>query len=154
MPTYSVTTTTGTLSASAALSAVELKTAAAQEARILKWWVEITGTTAGQVITIDAATFSAAVSTNTGVTPTLVDRAAAGRAAAVTAGVNATVEGAGTVTANAEKHQIVTTNASLLLWETDDTAQCVPVNGFWRLRLNTPATITSCVAICGVTWKE
>lgn len=154
MATYSVTTITGTLVASTPLSAIELRTPAGQWARVLKWSVEVTGTTAGQVITIDAATFSAAVTTNTSVTPLLVDRGVGGIAAVTAAGVNATAEGAGTATANAEKHQVVTTNSGLLMWESDKTAQLIPASSFWRLRLNPPGTITACTAIVNVTFEE
>jgi len=110
--------------------------------------------TSGQgTVLVQVGRFSAAVTTNTAVTPALVDYGGNGIASQCTAGINATVEGAGTFNTNGEQHNWFP-NTSTAFWEPDTSAWVVPPSSFFRIRLTPPATITSTTATYGCTWTE
>jgi hypothetical protein len=154
MPTYSTSTVTATLVASTAYSALEIKTPATTGARIVKWWVELNSVTAGDKnVLVQIGLFSAAVTTNTGVTPARVDYGLSGLASQCTVGVNATAEGAGTFNASYEQHSI-SASAGMTFWEPDPYAWQVPASSFFRIRLTPGSALTSATATVGCTWTE
>ncbi|MDH6134655.1 hypothetical protein P3T37_004059 [Kitasatospora sp. MAA4] len=154
MPGWSVTTTTATLVASTAVSAIELRTGALP-IKIVKWWADFnSATSTDKPVLVQAGRFSAAVTTNTAATPAAMSYLGAETGAQTAAGVNATTEGAGTAAAQTEAHNVAPQGGLYAAWETDDTALWVPPNSFWRLRITPGSAITATTANCGVVWVE
>jgi hypothetical protein len=151
---YSVSGVSATLVASTAVSVFELKTPAAGYAKITKWWVDFSSVTStDKPILVQVGRFSAAVTTNTSVTPALVDYGGNGLASQCTAGINATTEGAGTFNTNGEQHEWAP-NSSTAFWEPDNSAWQVPPSSFFRIRITPGSAITSATATFGCTWTE
>lgn len=154
MPSYQVTTTTATLTASTPYTAIELRTAAAPAIKIVKWWVDFdSSTSTDKPVLVQVARFSAAVTTISAATPLALNYLGNSSSAATAAGVNATSEGAGTPY-TAESHYISPLGGLYVGWETDDTALWVGTSAFWRLRITPGSAITSTTANCGVVWVE
>jgi len=157
MPTYSVSTVTATLVASTAYTAIELKPPAGGGIKVLKWWVELNGASTDKYVLVQMGLFSAAVTTLTSIAAAnvpKVDYGQNGLNAQSTVGVNATVEGAGTFTANQEQHNWPP-NSQQTFWETDLTSWLfLPAATSVRIRLTPGNTITSTTATCGMTWFE
>lgn len=162
MPTYSVSTVTATLVASTAYTAIEIKPPSACGIIVEKWWVELTGASSDKPVLVQMGLFSAAVTTLTAIAAANVPKVDYGMNslnAQSTVGVNATAEGAGTFTANAEQHYFQP-NAGATYWESSgqplgNTAWTfLPSATSVRLRLTPGTTITSAVAACGMTWYE
>ncbi len=155
MATFQVSTTTATLAASTAYSAIELRPVSSTPIQILKWWIDGNSyTSTDHPLLVQAGKFSAAVTTNTSATPLPVDYRGQDSTANTAAGVNATSEGAGTWVANGELHSLAPQGFPYVCWETEDTALWVPGGGYWRLRVTPGSALTSTTVTCGVLWKE
>ena len=154
MAVFSTSTITATLVASTAYSALEIKTPSSTGIRVVKWWVELNSVTAAdRFVLVQVGRFSAAVTTNTGVTPARVDWGENAIASQCTVGVNATAEGAGTFNASYEQHQ-VPPNAGLVVWEPREWAWQTLPSDFFRIRLTPGSALTSVTAAVGCTWEE
>lgn len=154
MPSWSVTTTTGTLAASTAVSAIELRTGSLP-VKIAKWWCDLnSATSTDKPVLVQTGRFSAAVTTNTAATPAAMSYLGQESSALTAAGVNATSEGAGTPGAQIEAHTLLPQGGLYVAWETDDTALWVPPNSWWRIRITPGSAITSTTANCGVVFIE
>ena len=154
MARFSTSTITATLVASTAYSALEIKTPSGTDIVINKWWVELNSVTStDKYVLIQVGLFSAAVTTNTGVTPAKIDYGGNAMASQCTVGVNATSEGAGTFSASYEQHQWAP-NAGQTFWEPSETAWQVPPSSFFRIRLTPGSAITTVTAAVGVAWEE
>jgi len=151
---YSTSTITATLVASTAYSALEIKTPSSTGIRLLKWWVEFNSVTStDKFVLVQVGRFSAAVTTNTGVTPARVDWGYNSIASQCTVGVNATAEGAGTFNASYEEHQVAP-NSGLVMWEPREMAWQTLPSDFFRIRLTPGSALTSVTAAVGATWEE
>lgn len=158
MPTYSYSTVTATLVASTAYTALEIKPPSGGGATVLKWWVELNSTTAGdKQALVQMGLFTSAVTTLTSVAAASVpkvDYGLNGLNAQSALGFNATVEGAGTFVAGGEQHS-VPANSGLALWETEDTAwDFLPSAASVRLRITPGSGLTATTATCGWVWRE
>jgi hypothetical protein len=154
MAIYSTSTITATLVASTAYSALEIKTPSSTGIRILKWWVEFNSVTStDKFVLVQVGRFSAAVTTNTGVTPARADWGYNALVSQCTVGVNATSEGAGTFNASYEQHQ-VPPNSGLTMWEPREMAWQTVASDFFRIRLTPGSALTSTTAAVGCTWEE
>jgi hypothetical protein len=155
MATFQVSTTTATLVAATAYSAIELRPVSSTPIQILKWWVDLnSATSSNPPVLVQAGKFSAAVTTNTSSTPLAIDYRGQDTTANTAAGVNATSEGAGTWVANGEVHSLAPQGFPFAVWETEDTALWVPGGSFWRIRITPGSAITTTTATCGVLFKE
>jgi hypothetical protein len=154
VPGFSVTTVSPTLTASTAVSVIELRTGS-MPVKIVKWWCDLnSATSTDKPVLVQAGRFSAAVTTNTAATPAAMSYVGQDTSAQTAAGVNATTEGAGTPAAQIEAHTLLPQGGLYVAWETDDTALWVPPNSFWRLRITPGSAITSTTANAGVVWVE
>jgi hypothetical protein len=154
MPVYSTSTVTATLAISTAYSALEIKTPSSTGIKVVKWWCEFNGiTTSNSNALVQIGQFSAAVTTNTAVTPAKVDWGDNGLASQCTVGVNATAEGAGTFNASYEQHTVPSTSG-LILWEPDTYAWQIPASSFFRIRITPGGTFSGITANVGCTWVE
>lgn len=158
MPTYSVSTVTATLVAATAYTAIELKPPASTGIKVLKWWVEFNSITASNNnVLVQLGLFSAAVTTLTAVAAANVPKVDYGGGslnAQSVAGINATVEGAGTFTANQEQHSMPP-NGGMTFWEPEEYAWQFPFSSASvRLRITPGAALTTTTATCGVVWLE
>ncbi len=155
MATFQVSTTTATLVASTAYTAIELRPVSSTPIQILKWWVDLdSATSTDKPVLVQAGKFSAAATTDAADTPLAVDFRGQDSTANTSVGVNATSEGAGTWVANGELHYVLPQGGLYIGWETEDTALWVPGGSFYRIRLTPGTAITSTTANCGVVWKE
>jgi|ERR1700761_1471736 len=154
MARFSTSTITATLVASTAYSALEIKTPSSTDITIKKWWVEFNSVTStDKFVLVQVGLFSAAVTTNTGITPAKIDYGGNAMSSACTVGVNATVEGAGTFNTSGEQHEWAP-NSGQTFWEPPETAWQVPPSSFFRIRLTPGSAITSVTAAVGVAWEE
>lgn len=154
MPNFQVATTTATLVASTAYTAIELRPPAGTVGKVVKWWADLnSATTADKPVLVQAGLFSAAVTTATANTP-LALSGVAGLAARTAASVNASVEGAGAANANTEGHYVLPQGGLYVAWETDDTALWIPAGSFFRIRLTPGSALTTTTANCGVVFVE
>lgn len=156
MATFQVSSGPVSIAASTTKTIVDLATPAGTDAYITKWWVESDATSAGTAtsgLRVQIGLFSAAVTTHTSATPDIFDGGGGGVVSQLTAGVNTTVEGAGTpTTGRFEEHVLGLTQSQLIVWE--PTPRYVPVSSFWRMRLLVPAGIGTTNVYCGVGWSE
>ncbi|WP_280667535.1 MULTISPECIES: hypothetical protein [unclassified Kitasatospora] len=149
-----MTTTTATLVASTAVTAIELRTGSVP-IKVLKWWTDFnSATSTDKPVLVQSGRFSAAVTTNSAATPSAMSYVGQDTSAQTAAGVNATTEGAGTPAANTESHNVLPQGGLYAAWETDDTALWVAPNSYWRLRITPGSAITTTTANCGVVWTE
>ena len=155
MPSFQVATTTATLAASTAYTAIELRPPAGTTIKIAKWWCDLdSSTSTDKPVFVQAGGFSAAVTTATANTPLALSGIGQLTAARTAASVNATSEGAGTANANCEPHYLLPQGGLYVAWETDETALWVPAGSFFRIRITPGSAITTTVANCGVVFVE
>jgi hypothetical protein len=154
--TFQVSTGPIAITASTTKTLIDLAMPALGVARIYKWWVASDATSAGtatSALRVQIGRFTAAVTTHTSYTPDTFDNADAGTSSAVTAGINTTVEGAGTPASNNyEEHPLPLTQSELIVWE--PTPRVVTSSTFWRMRLIVPANIGTTNIYAGVAWTE
>jgi hypothetical protein len=155
VPSFQVTTTTATLVASTAYTAIELRPPAGTTAKVSKLWVDFNSVTStDKPVLAQWGLYSAAVTTATANTPLALSAAGQLTAARTAASVNATAEGAGTANANGEPHNILPQGGLYVAWETDETALWIPPGAFFRIRLTPGSAITSTTANVGVVFVE
>lgn len=155
MPSFQVSTTTATLVASTAYTAIELRTPSTGGAWIKKAWADFnSATSTDKPVLVQMGKFSAAITTATANIPMPLNYLGNISAANTAASVNATVEGAGTFTANGELHNVLPQGGMYVGWDTDETALWVPPSSFFRIRITPGSAITSTTACCGVAWLE
>ncbi|WP_037605836.1 hypothetical protein [Streptacidiphilus rugosus] len=155
MPNFQVSTTTATLVASTAYTAIELRTSSSTPIKIIKWWCDFNSSTStDKPLLAAAARFTAAVTTASAATPMALSFVGSDSTASTSASVNTTVEGAGAISGMPESHYVAAQAGLWAAWETDDSALWVATSSFWRLRITPGSAITSTTANCGVVWVE
>jgi len=149
MPKYIASVDAIALAAGVAKSVLELATPATARAKILEWWIMFDGVTAANTpVKCEVGRFSAAITTATTITPAQAD--AADGVSQLTVKHTATVEGAGTVTANMPIFRIPPTSG-FYYQAVGGNEILLPVSGFWRMRLTAAQVVNVAV---GCIWDE
>jgi hypothetical protein len=155
VPNFLVATTTATLVASTAYTALELRPPAGVAAKIVKWWVDFnSATSTDKPVLVQAGKFSAAVTTATAANPTPLSFIGSDTTASTAASVLTTAEGAGTASGQVESHYVLPQGGMYVAWETDDTALWVAPGTFYRIRLTPGSALTTTTANVGAVWVE
>jgi hypothetical protein len=160
MPSYEVATGPISIAASTTKTLVDLALPSTSLATIIKWWVGSDATSAGTATSdfrVQVGVFTAAVTTHTATVPNAFDAAGYLLPSNITAGINTTVEGAGTpqtggTNGGIEEHPLGLTQSEVVIWE--PLQPVVKPSGFWRIRLIVPAGIGTTNAYAGVAWTE
>jgi hypothetical protein len=155
VPNFQVSTTTATLVASTAYSAIELRTTSTLPIKIVKWWVDLnSATSTDKPVLVRAGRFSAAVTTIAGATPSPLSYVGSDSTSVTGASVNATSEGAGTPNNNPDLHYVLPQGGMYVCWETDETAMWLGTSSFWRIQITPGSALTTTTANCGVVYVE
>jgi hypothetical protein len=154
MPRFQLNSGPISIAASTTKTLADIATPAGAIASVAEWWVGSDATSAGtatSAIRIQIGLFSAAVTTHSAYTPDLADYGGNGLASQVTAGINTTVEGAGTAT-HIREFPLGLTQSMFAVWET--VSRPIPASSFWRIRAIIPAGIgTTNLYVFGA-WDE
>jgi hypothetical protein len=142
VPNFQVSTTTATLVASTAYSAIELRTTSTLPIKIVKWWVDLnSATSTDKPVLVRAGRFSAAVTTIAGATPSPLSYVGSDSTSV-------------TPNNNPDLHYVLPQGGMYVCWETDETAMWLGTSSFWRIQITPGSALTTTTANCGVVYVE